>query len=70
MLTITIDQLMILLIILSIFLLIGCYLLLGINEKIQRENEELKNKLDIIHNELDGILERYSQAGRQPPPKS
>lgn len=65
-----IHWLMILLIILLIFLLIGCYLLLGVNEKIQKENEELKNKLDIIRNELDGILERYSQAGRQPPPKS
>lgn len=65
-----IHWLMTLLIILLIFLLVGCYLLLGVNEKIQEENEELKNKLDIVRNELNGILERYSQTGRQPPPES
>lgn len=64
----TIYWSIILVIILLILLLICC--LLRINEQIEQENANLKKKLDIVHNELDSILERYASAERKPPPES
>lgn len=58
------------LMILLAFLLVCCYFLLGVNERITAENTELKKKLDILRNELDGILERYASTERKPPPES
>lgn len=58
------------LMILLTFLLICCYFLLGVNERVTAENAELKKKLDIIRNELDSILERYASVERKPPPES
>lgn len=60
----------VLLMVLLAFLLIGCYFLLQANEQVLQENVKLKRKLDIVHNELNAILDRYAPAEREPPPKS
>lgn len=53
----------------TIMIILSFYLTLWTFDNLFKENEELRSKLNIIHNELISILKDYIEDEEKPPPE-